>query len=170
MKILSPSWHPARAALAGVVALGVYTAEMEVDMAATGNRFSDVRFIEGLLPTGAGNRLLQNSPIVEANEAAMGAINRPVWAWVIHLLNGVLLAELYAAVFKRFLPGPDWLKGVIFGEAFIVSVWWLTPLADKHHPLIKSGVLPPLANWTSFLQNIVRHFCFGLTLGLLYRD
>ncbi|HJT55614.1 MAG TPA: DUF6789 family protein [Ktedonobacteraceae bacterium] len=155
--ILSPSWHPAGATLAGVVALGVYTAEMEVDMAVTGNRFSDVRFIEGLLPT-------------EADESAMGAINRPLLAWIIHLLNGVLLAQLYAAVFKRFLPGPDWLKGVIFGEAFIVSVWWLTPLADKYHPLIKSGVLPPLANWTSFLQNIVRHFCFGLTLGLLYRD
>ena len=156
-RILSPSWHPARATLAGVMALGVYTAEMEVDMAITGNRFSDVRFIEGLLPVGA-------------NQSAMGMMNRDILAWVIHLLNGVLLAELYAAVFKRFLPGPDWLKGVMFGEAFIISVWWLTPLADKYHPLIKSGALPPLANWTSFLQNIVRHFCFGLTLGLLYRD
>ncbi len=155
--ILSPSWHPGRAAVAGIVALGVYTAEMEADMTITGNHFSDVRFIEGLLPKGA-------------DQAAPGTVNRPLLAWGIHLLNGMMLAELYAAVFKRLLPGPDWLKGLIFGEAFIVSVWWLTPLADKHHPLIKSGTLPPLANWTSFLQNIVRHFCFGLTLGLLYRE
>lgn len=145
--IVSRSWHPGRATIAGLIALGVYTAEMEADMAVTGNRFSDVRFIEGLLP-----------------------IDRPVLAWLIHLLNGVLLAQLYAAVFKRFLPGPGWLKGVIFGEAFIISVWWLTPLADKYHPLIKSGALPRLANWTTFLQNIVRHFFFGLTLGLLYRE
>jgi hypothetical protein len=30
--------------------------------------------------------------------------------------------------------------------------------------------LPQLANWTSFLQNILRHLAFGLTLGLLYRE
>jgi hypothetical protein len=138
---------------------------METDMAVTGNHFSDVRFIEGLLPAGAER--LKRAPLHSAE--AMDAMNRPLLAWLIHLLNGVLLAELYAAVFKRFLPGPDWLKGVIFGEAFVVSVWWLTPLADKYHPLIKSGALPKLANWTSFLQNIVRHFFFGLTLGLLYR-
>jgi hypothetical protein len=106
----------------------------------------------------------------KADKSVVGAINRPLLAWAIHILNGVMLAELYAAVFKKLLPGPDWLKGVIFGEAFIVSVWWLTPLADKYHPYIKSGTLPPLANWTSFLQNVVRHFFFGLTLGLLYRE
>jgi hypothetical protein len=152
-RILSPSWQPGRAAMAGVVALGVYTTEMEADMAVTGNRFSDVRFIEGLL-----------------TRKATPQKRFSVLAWLIHLLNGILLAELYAAVFKRFLPGPDWLRGVIFGEAFIVSVWWLTPLADKYHPMIKSGTLPEFASWTSFLQNIVRHFFFGLILGLLYRD
>jgi len=156
-RIFSRSWHPGHATIAGLVALGAYTVEMEADMAVTGNRFSDVRFIEGLLPVGADSS--RPSPI-----------DRPALAWLIHLLNGVLLAQLYAAVFKRFLPGPGWLKGVIFGEAFIISVWWLTPLADKYHPLIKSGALPGLANWTTFLQNIVRHFFFGLTLGLLYRE
>ena len=151
--ILSPSWQPGRAATAAILALSVYTTEMEVDMDLTGNRFSDVRFIEGLL-----------------TRKATPQKRFSLLAWLIHLLNGILLAELYAAIFKRFLPGPDWLKGVIFGETFIVSVWWLTPLADKYHPMIKSGTLPKLASWTSFLQNIVRHFFFGLTLGLLYRD
>ena len=151
-RILSPSWQPGRAVMAGVVALGVYTVEMEADIAVTGNCFNDVRFIEGLLTRKA------------TPQKRFSAL-----AWLIHL-NGILLAELYAAVFKRFLPGPDWLKGVIFGEAFMVSVWWLTPLADKYHPMIKSGTLPKLASWTSFLQNIVRHFFFGLTLGLLYGD
>jgi hypothetical protein len=36
--------------------------------------------------------------------------------------------------------------------------------------MIKSGELPRLANWTSFLQNIARHLVFGLALGLLYRE
>jgi hypothetical protein len=165
-RIFSRSWHPGRATIVGLVALGAYTVEMEADMAVTGNRFSDVRFIEGLLPVGAS---AQRSA-ARFNPSRPSPIDRPALAWLIHLLNGVLLAQLYAAVFKRFLPGPDWLKGVIFGEAFLISVWWLTPLADKYHPLIKSGALPRLANWTTFLQNIVRHFFFGLTLGLLYHE
>jgi len=126
---------------------------MEGDMILTGNRFSDVRFIEGLL---------EGIPVPRQS--------LPLLAWILHLLNGVLLAEIYAAVFKRFLPGPGWLKGAVFSELFLTSAWTLTPLADKHHPMIKSGELPKLANWTSFLQNLIRHLVFGLTLGWLYRD
>ena len=152
-RIISPSWNPTRAAAAGFAATVAYSIAMEGDMSLTGNRFSDVLFIEGLL-TGK-----PTSPE-----------RVPVLAWTIHLANGVMLGEVYAAVLKRFLPGPNWLKGAIFGELFIVAAWWLTPLADKHHPMIKSGELPKLANWTSFLQNIVRHLVFGLALGLLYRE
>jgi hypothetical protein len=36
--------------------------------------------------------------------------------------------------------------------------------------VIKSGELPKLATWASFFQNTVRHFVFGITLGLRYRD
>jgi len=126
---------------------------MEGDMSITGNRFSDVRFIQGLM----GSRAIVQKKFL-------------VLSWILHILNGVALAELYAAVVKRFLPGPNWLKGVIFGEVFIVAAWGLTPLADKYHPLIQNGELPKLANRTSFLQNIARHLVFGLVLGLLYRD
>lgn len=125
---------------------------MEGDRFLPRNHFSDVRFIEGML---------------EGKARTKGGA---LLAWSIHLLNGVLLAEVYAALVKRFLPGPDWLRGSLFGELFVVGVWWLTPLADKYHPLIKDGQLPKLANWTSFLQNVVRHLAFGLTLGWLYHD
>ncbi|HEX3640799.1 MAG TPA: DUF6789 family protein [Ktedonobacteraceae bacterium] len=150
--IITRNWHPGKAAIAGTVATLIYSVMMEGDKFITGNRFSDVRFIEGLL---AGEKREKRFTIL---------------AWMIHFLTGIALAEIYAAMMKRFLPGPNWLKGAIFGEIFIVSLWWLTPLADKHHPLIKNGEMPKLANWTSFLQNIARHLVFGLTLGLLYRD
>jgi hypothetical protein len=146
-------WNRRSAASAGVLATVAYTLAMEGDMALTGNRFSDIRFIQGLI--GGKNASKKRFSLL---------------AWIIHLLNGALLGEMYAAIFKRILPGPNWLKGAIFGELFIVSAWWLTPFADKHHPMIKSGELPKLATWASFLQNIVRHFVFGITLGLLYRD
>ena len=152
-RVIRENWRPERATLAGLLATAAYSLAMEGDMYLTGNRYSDVRFIQGLIN---GKSARQNS--------------FPFLAWIIHFLNGIILAELYAAVFKRFLPGPNWLKGTIFGEMFLLSTWWLAPLVDKYHPLTKSGELARLATWTSFFQNIVRHLIFGLLLGLLYRD
>jgi len=152
-RIIRENWRPERAALAGLLATAAYSLVMEGDMYITGNRYSDVRFIQGLL---GGKSPRQNT--------------FPLFAWIIHFLNGVILAELYAAVFKRFLPGPNWLKGAIFGEMFLASTWWMAPLVDKYHPLTKSGELAKLATWTSLFQNIIRHLVFGLLLGLLYRD
>ena len=152
-RIITKQWNPWRAALAGLLATVAYSVAMEGDMSITGNRFSDVRFIQGLFGGKA------------AREKKFLAL-----AWLLHFLNGAALAELYAAVFKRLLPGPNWLKGAAFAEIFIVSAWGLTPLADKYHPLIKDGELPKLANWQSFLQNLVRHLVFGLALGLLYKE
>ena len=151
-RIISRGWRPGQAAWVGLVATVVYSLAMEGDQLLLGNRFSDVRFIDGLL------------------EGEKSTKQGMALSWLLHMLNGVALAELYAAVGKRLLPGPDWLRGSIFGEVFIVSAWWLTPLADKYHPLIKNGELPKLANWKSFFQNIVRHLVFGLALGLLYKD
>ncbi len=150
--IITPNWRPGKAALVGLLATVVYSIAMEGDKTLIGNRFSDVRFIEGLL---------------EGEKRSKGFF---YLAWILHLLNGVALAEIYAAVAKRFLPGPGWLKGAIFGEAFIICAWCLTPLADKYHPLIKNGEMPKLATWTSFLQNIVRHLVFGLVLGWFYKE
>jgi hypothetical protein len=152
-RVITPGCRPGRAAVAGLIATIVYSIVMQGDMALTGNRFSDVRFIEGIL---------EGKPTAQKRFPAL--------AWTMHLLNGVLLAELYAAIFKRFLPGPNWLKGVLFGEIFTVAAWSVTPLVDKYHPMIQSGELPRLVNWTSFLQNLGRHLSFGVTLGLLYRD
>lgn len=150
--IIDRRWRPGQAGVAGLLATIAYSIAMEGDQFLTGNRFSDVRFIQGIL---------------EGKKQTRGGL---ALAWLIHLLNGVALAELYAAVVKRLLPGPDWFKGAVFGELFIAAAWPLTPLADKYHPLIKNGELPRLANWTSFLQNILRHLVFGLALGWLYRD
>ena len=47
--IIRENWRPERAALAGLVATAAYSLVMEVDMSLTGNRYSDVRFIQGLL-------------------------------------------------------------------------------------------------------------------------
>ncbi len=151
--IVSQDWRPGRAAAAGLVATAAYSIAMETDKYITDNHFNDVTFIEGLLgDTGA------SSP----RTAAL--------AWALHFLNGAMLAEVYAAICKRFLPGPNWLKGMIFGGVFIAAVWPITPFVDRYHPMIKSGQLPHLANWAAFWQNVLRHLVFGLVLGLLDRE
>ena len=150
--LLPRDWQPGQAAAAGIAATLVYSLAMKVDQYITGNRVDDVKFIQGLLgDTNAARR----------RTAAL--------AWGLHFLNGALLGEVYAALGKRVLPGPAWLRGAIFGEAFILTVWPLTPLIDRSHPMVKDGRLPRLANWTSLWQNLLRHLAFGLTLGLLYR-
>ncbi|GHO52856.1 hypothetical protein KSD_33280 [Ktedonobacter sp. SOSP1-85] len=148
--LLARDWKPGRAAFAGLIATLIYSIAMESDKFLIGNRFSDVRFLEGML---AG----------EKRSKRITAL-----AWLLHLLNGVALAELYAAVVKRFLPGPAWLRGTIFGEAFVFAIWWITPLADKYHPLIRNGEMPHLFRWRSFWQNMLRHASYGLALGFLY--
>ena len=84
-QVISRRWRPERAAVAGLLATTAYSIAMEGDMAITRNRFSDVRFIQGLM-----------------GKWATAQKKFLVLAWILHMLNGVALAELYAAVFKRF--------------------------------------------------------------------
>jgi hypothetical protein len=151
-RLFAQDWRPGRAAAAGLLATAAYSVAMEGDVYITGNAFNDVKCIQGLLG--------------DTNASSKRAAGL---AWGLHFLNGLLLGEVYAALGKRLLPGPGWLRGTLFGGAFIISVWPLTPLVDRYHPMVKNGQLPRLANWTSFWQNVLRHLVFGLTLGLLYR-
>src|SRR5579884_1987077 len=128
-RITTRNWQPGKAATAGLIATIIYSIVMEGDKFLIGNRFSDVRFIDGM---------------VEGKKQTGGGMTL---SWIIHLLNGIMLAEIYAAIAKRFLPGPAWLRGMLFSEIFVAGAWGLTPLADKYHPLIKDGEMPPLANW-----------------------
>ncbi|HEX3641534.1 MAG TPA: hypothetical protein VHV10_09605, partial [Ktedonobacteraceae bacterium] len=47
--VMAHRWSPGRAAVAGIVATLVYSIAMEGDKWITGNHFSDIRFLEGLL-------------------------------------------------------------------------------------------------------------------------
>jgi hypothetical protein len=137
------------AVCAGATASAVYAGEMYLDIALTGNPLDDVQLLEGAL-RGRTARL-------------------PILGILVHLLNGSALALVYATV-KPLLPGPDWLKGILFGALFLVAVWPLTPVLDRIHPLIRRGDLPKFNSPVSFGQNVARHLLFGLILGLLYRD
>jgi hypothetical protein len=137
------------AVFAGAAASAIYAGEMYLDIGLTGNPLDDVQLLEGAL-RGRKARI-------------------PILGMLVHLLNGSALALVYAAV-KPLLPGPNWLKGTLFGALFLVAVWPLTPLLERTHPLIRRGDLPRFNTPVAFGQNAARHLLFGLILGLLYRD
>jgi hypothetical protein len=137
------------AVLAGAAASAVYAGEMYLDIALTGNPLDDLQLLEGAL---------------RGRKARV-----PILGMLVHLLNGGALGIVYSIV-KPLLPGPNWLKGTLFGLLFVLGVWPLTPLLDRIHPLIRRGELPRFNTPVAFGQNIARHLIFGLVLGLLYRD
>jgi Family of unknown function (DUF6789) len=129
---------------AGGLAAMAYLGAMEIDIALTHYPSSDLQVIEGL---------------------ARGRSSRVPWVGVLgHLANGAGLGIIYAVV-QRWLPGPAWLRGILFSEGFILLAWPTTPLLDRFHPLIRRGQLPPFARRTAFAQNLSRHLVFGLVLG-----
>lgn len=137
------------AIFAGAAASAVYAGEMYLDIALTGNPLDDLQLLEGAL-RGRKARI-------------------PILGLLVHLLNGSALGIVYAAL-KPLLPGPNWLKGTLFGLLFVLGVWPLTPVLDRIHPLIRRGDLPRFNTPIAFGQNVARHVLFGLVLGLLYRD
>lgn len=130
--------------VAGALAALAYLGAMKIDIALTRYPSSDLQVIEGL---------------------ARGRASRVPWLGaLVHLANGAGLGSIYSLV-QRWLPGPAWLRGVLFGEGFLLLVWPTTPLLDRFHPLICRGQLPPFARRIVFLQNLSRHLVFGLVLG-----
>lgn len=77
--IITRNWRPGRAVIAGTVATLVYSIAMEGDRFLTGNHFSDIRFIEGIL---AGEKREKRFTIL---------------AWMIHLLTGIALDDQIVA-------------------------------------------------------------------------
>ncbi|SRR5579875_63575 len=140
---------PAYAALAGAAASAAYAVEMYADMAVTGSPLDDVQLLEGMA---RGKR---------ARVPALGM--------ALHLLNGAVLGEVYAAIAERYLPGPAWLRGATFGMTFLLAAWPATLLVDKYHPLIKRGELPMFNRPVAFGQNVARHLVFGVALALVYQ-
>jgi len=130
--------------IAGALAAVAYLGAMKIDIALTRYPSNDLHVIEGLLP---------------------GHANRVPWrGFLLHVANGAGLGGIYAVV-QRWLPGPAWLRGILFGEGFILFIWPTVPLLDRFHPWIRRGQLPPFARRIVLLQNLSRHLVFGLVLG-----
>jgi hypothetical protein len=84
----------------------------------------------------------------------------------IHALNSLALAGLYGMLERR-IPGPAWLKGVVFTNVENVILYPVTRFEDIH-PAIRTGQVDRYYNWPAFWQSVPRHIAFGVVLGVVY--
>jgi uncharacterized membrane protein YagU involved in acid resistance len=81
----------------------------------------------------------------------------------LHLLNGVVLALIYAAVFQPFLPGPPLVRGLTYGAAL-----WLVMMLGVL-PLLRDGFFGWGVSRSMVPSALVAHLTYGLVLGLALR-
>jgi hypothetical protein len=130
----------------GLVAGAAFVAVLEVDVRLTGRNVDDLV-------------ILGRPFIADAKHAR-------IIGGVIHALNSVALAALYAMVEPR-LPGPPWVRGVLFANIENSILYPITMFED-HHPAVRDGLVDRYFNWPAFWQSVPRHIAYGAVLGALY--
>jgi hypothetical protein len=89
---------------------------------------------------------------------------------------GIVAGLLYAYGVAPYLPGPNWLKGMLYGLAlFLLLSLIAMPLAGLLHPNVTGGRVPQpgwlglgLGGWLVPIVLLADHLIFGLLLGTVY--
>lgn len=136
-----------RALLAGVAGAIAYLAAQEADRRLVNPRSND---------------LLLHGGMVTGNERAW----RPLGLFM-HLLAGASFGLLFDRVAAPRLPGPYWLRGILFAQLENTALWPLVLLIDRNHQAVKSGQLAPLNQPVYFVQGVWRHVALGAVIGAL---
>jgi hypothetical protein len=133
------------AVVAGLAAGAAFVAVLEADLRLTGRNVDDL--------------IVLGRPFVRdvKNARRVGL--------AIHSVNSVALAGLYSIVQER-IPGPPWLKGVIFANVENLLFYPITIFEDVH-PAIRDGQVDRYFNWPAFWQSVPRHIAYGAVLGML---
>ena len=138
--------EPKAVAISGLAAGAAFVAVLEIDLRLTGRNVDDLMVL--------GRSFTENP---EKARALGGAI---------HAVNSLALASLYGLV-ERHIPGPSWLKGIIFSNVENVILYPIT-LFEDIHPAIRTGMVDRYFTWPAFWQSVPRHIAYGAVLGVLY--
>jgi hypothetical protein len=136
-----------RGAVAGAIASAAFLAGMFIDLAVTRQRTNDLRLL-GELP-----------PIARRAWPLTGTIA--------HMVNGTALGAVFGWSYSR-LPGPGWLRGLIFGQVENLLLWPFIMVIDKIHPSIRKGALDRYNRPGPFLAEVYRHAIYGVVLGVAF--
>lgn len=133
-------------ALAGLAAGAAFVAVLEADLRLTGRNVDDL--------------IVLGRPFVKDRKRAR------VLGLAIHAVNSIALAGIYAALQHR-LPGPPWLRGIIFANVENAILYPITVFEDLH-PAVREGLVDRYLTWPAFWQSVPRHIAYGAVLGVLY--
>jgi hypothetical protein len=136
-----------RGAVAGAIGAVAFMLSMGVDLAITRQRTNDLRLLSGMIP--GGRRLW------------------PVIGTASHITNGIALGALFSRA-HHGLPGPTWVRGLIFAQVENLFLWPVMMVLDRIHPEIKRGKLEKYNRPGPFFAEVVRHAVFGVVMGCAY--
>ena len=137
---------PKAVMISGLAAGAAFVAVLEADLRLTGRNVDDL--------------MVLGRPFAEEPTKARAI------GGAIHAVNSLALAGLYAMLERR-LPGPAWLKGVIFATVENLILYPIT-LFEDIHPAIRTGQVDRYFTWPAFWQSVPRHIAYGAVLGVLY--
>ena len=93
---------------------------------------------------------------------AMAGANSPALGWIAHFVIGSIFWGIGFAVVSPYLPGPFWLRGVIFA----VGAWLLMMIVMM--PMAGAGLFGLGLSMMTPVATLVLHIVFGLVLGGVY--
>jgi hypothetical protein len=133
-------------ATAGVIAVGVFMLEQEMDLRLFRHNADDLAML--------GRLLTRDATWI-----------RPI-GFGLHLVYGAAAGVAYAVLAQDRLPGPPWARGTIAALIENMTVYPLALLED-HHPGVREGSIASYRTPAAFVQAAFRHIAFGAVLGVL---
>jgi hypothetical protein len=122
--------------------------------------------LAGLAGTAAMTVLMHLAPLMGVPPMNVGAMLGSVMGgivalgWAAHVMIGVALAIIYAAVFAARLPGPPAVRGMVYG----VAPWLLAQLAVM--PMMGAGLFSGSALVAG--ASLMGHLVYGGVVGAIY--
>jgi hypothetical protein len=84
-----------------------------------------------------------------------------------HYGFSVIMASVYLRYARQRLPGPGWVRGILFLLMENVVLYPLGLITDRTHAGVRARQLAPVTNRKTFCGQLTRHAAFGLVLGLV---
>jgi hypothetical protein len=100
--------------------------------------------------------------LIDVLATSAGTQNQPVLDWALHFVIGVGLWGAGFAALSPHLPGPHWLRGMMFG-VFAWLVMMIAFLPSAGLPMFAAGMGLAIPLYT-----LVLHLFFGFVLGASY--
>ena len=92
----------------------------------------------------------------------MADILPPSFAWILHFFVGSFIWGAGFAALQPLIPGPTWLRGLVFG----VLAWLVVMLAVM--PLAQAGSLGLKLGFAAASLTLLIHIAYGGLLGLIF--